>query len=333
MMIINPSGRKVQIPDTPEWFNKYEIELRPSGFREVTLYTESERGNPDYALIERSAGGLGDIITLLPAVEQLARKKKVSLCIPKVYEPLTRHLDIEFIPFNVRLNNGNYLLYDQYYGHIFDCFCPCGDHEAKNGFHPTRNRIENFADLLQVKPKTPVIPLKNFTSSAAKRYLSGIMKKIVGIAPFSANPSKDWPRSYLVELVQHLKQAGYYVISLHNKFETIGGEDKALTNLSLDDVAHILNRFDLLVTPDSGLMHFASALNKPVLALFGPTDGRLTMKYYGKSEFIQGKAVNGCALPCYYAGVNGYNCSRRAGDCMKTIGVHDVLEKVKDMLS
>ncbi len=54
----------------------------------------------------------------------------------------------------------------------------------------------------------------------------------------------------------------------------------------------LLRRTDLLVTVDSGPMHLAAALGTPLVALFGPTDPRLTGPYGS------GGAVLRVPLPC-----------------------------------
>ena len=48
---------------------------------------------------------------------------------------------------------------------------------------------------------------------------------------------------------------------------------------TLPEMIEWLRAVDLLITNDTGPMHVAAALNKPVVALFGPTDPRRTGPY------------------------------------------------------
>jgi len=55
--------------------------------------------------------------------------------------------------------------------------------------------------------------------------------------------------------------------------------------LSLDDLAYLVSRLDLLVTNDSAPMHIGAATRTPLVALFGPEDPALMGPYTGTGLF------------------------------------------------
>ncbi len=60
---------------------------------------------------------------------------------------------------------------------------------------------------------------------------------------------------------------------------TADGLDKIMLNMlgktTLQEVGALIESCDVVVTADTGSLHIALALNKPVVALFGPTDPKL----------------------------------------------------------
>jgi ADP-heptose:LPS heptosyltransferase len=62
--------------------------------------------------------------------------------------------------------------------------------------------------------------------------------------------------------------------------------------LSLPEMVEWIRLGELMVTNDTGPMHVAAALGKPVVAVFGPTDPRRTGPYGQIEEVLQLK------LPC-----------------------------------
>jgi ADP-heptose:LPS heptosyltransferase len=90
---------------------------------------------------------------------------------------------------------------------------------------------------------------------------------------------------------------------------------------SLAELVEVLNGARLVVSCDTGPMHLAVALSKPVVALFGPADPRRTGPYRG--VVIQ-KALD--CMPC-----NRRKCRQR--DCMHAITVADVMEGVERTLA
>jgi heptosyltransferase-2 len=66
---------------------------------------------------------------------------------------------------------------------------------------------------------------------------------------------------------------------------------------SLRQLAAVISRADLMVTNDSGPMHLANALQVPVVALFGPTDPRVTAPFQEPSTWLHHQAP---CWPCSY---------------------------------
>ena len=103
--------------------------------------------------------------------------------------------------------------------------------------------------------------------------------------------NKRWPAEYFARLVNELSAAHHGV-----RFAIFGGTDdralgesicRALPDRCLDltgrtslgEMVEWLRRCELMVTNDTGPMHIAAALGKPVIGLFGPTDPRRTGPY------------------------------------------------------
>lgn len=92
---------------------------------------------------------------------------------------------------------------------------------------------------------------------------------------------------------------------------------------SLRELASLINACDIFLTNDSGPMHIASALNVPLLALFGSTNDRTTGPYQG------GKVIHkhvDCS-PCYLR-----TCPTDFR-CMKRIEVAEVYDELQQLIS
>jgi lipopolysaccharide heptosyltransferase II len=90
---------------------------------------------------------------------------------------------------------------------------------------------------------------------------------------------------------------------------------------TISELKEVIAGSQMVVSCDTGPMHLAVALNKPVVALFGPSDPRRTGPLYG--EVIQKP------LDCV-------PCNRRSCDdpkCMRGITPQDVLERMEALWS
>jgi lipopolysaccharide heptosyltransferase I len=95
-----------------------------------------------------------------------------------------------------------------------------------------------------------------------------------------------------------------------------------VNRLSLKQLVALLRETDLFIGNEAGPMHLAAALDRPLVAIIGPTRPELTGPFGGKALIIR-KPVS-CS-PC-----RERNCSELT--CMKAIEVTDVLEAVRSVL-
>jgi heptosyltransferase-1 len=89
---------------------------------------------------------------------------------------------------------------------------------------------------------------------------------------------------------------------------------------TLTDLAALLRRADVCLTNDSGSMHLAAALRRPVVSVFGPTDP-VWIGPYGQPEAVV-RADLACA-PCYLRKLR--NCPHDHA-CMKQVPAARVIE-------
>jgi heptosyltransferase-2 len=93
---------------------------------------------------------------------------------------------------------------------------------------------------------------------------------------------------------------------------------------SVREMMAYLSLMDMVITNDSGPMHVAAAFDRPIVALFGPTDNTTTSPLCSKLRIVR-KNVE-CA-PCLER-----TCPKQHHRCMLDIGVEDVLAAVESLL-
>ncbi len=155
----------------------------------------------------------------------------------------------------------------------------------------------------------------------------------------SASPrwrTKNWPIERIAALCDILGARNIRVI-ITGSAEDKPVADRLLTltkakpaNLcgktSILELAAVIKRCQVYVTPDSSPMHIAAAVGTPLVALFGPTDAQRHLPPNQRSVVIQ-KQLS--CRPCY----NGTFCKTLSQACMKDIGVDEVLQGIDAMMS
>ncbi|MDC9615975.1 ADP-heptose--LPS heptosyltransferase RfaF [Xenorhabdus khoisanae] len=128
-------------------------------------------------------------------------------------------------------------------------------------------------------------------------------RPIIGFCPGAEfGPAKRWPHYHYAALAEQLiTQKGYQILLFGSAKDHAAGEDirTLLSNearedylnlagkTSLEQAVNIIAACDAIVTNDSGLMHVAAALNRPLVALYGPSSPDFTPPLSDKAEVIR----------------------------------------------
>lgn len=163
----------------------------------------------------------------------------------------------------------------------------------------------------------------------------GMKDRLVVINPGGNWDPKRWPKENFARVADYLAEGQKIKIVING-----AAKDRDLAediNLSMMEKAAILcgktsikqlgalmERADLVISNDSGPMHIAASMKRPVLALFGPTSHEITGPCGKGMCDVLYKDI-GCDVPCY-----DYAC--RDNRCMRAITPEEVFEKAKEML-
>jgi ADP-heptose:LPS heptosyltransferase len=122
-------------------------------------------------------------------------------------------------------------------------------------------------------------------------------EKFILLHPGSQDPFRRWPASHYIQVGKELQTLGYSILVSGTARESelvraiasaIPGAQISDPKLPLRRFAALLNKAELLITNDTGPVHIASALKRPLIALYTPSDPKL----YGPLEVDQAIAIS-----------------------------------------
>ncbi len=169
-------------------------------------------------------------------------------------------------------------------------------------------------------------------SKWADSFLSKYERPIIGIQLKSSTWVRTPKVSEIIRLIRMLRFNGYNVVVLDNG--GFGFIDEGVINLAsgynIREIAAIIQKLDLLITPDSGLLHFGGHFKIPTIAIFGGSDPACRLKYYDTVYPIYA-GKNGCKeWPCW---IHAYACNFGIpAPCLEVITADMVFDKVKQIL-
>lgn len=194
---------------------------------------------------------------------------------------------------------------------------------------PVAERYFEAARELEVRPDGG--PPDFFISEeadcrAAERLLSlglGRERPVVAIAPGAAHATKRWPIEHWVELAGRITPTGADIAILGGPDDVevaraiataVGSSVGSLAGtLGLQETGAVIRRSEVLVSGDTGVMHMATGVGTPVVALFGPT-----VRQFGFFPYRSHSTVAQLDLPCRPCSAHGTRrCPLGHHHCMR----------------
>jgi heptosyltransferase-1 len=160
--------------------------------------------------------------------------------------------------------------------------------------------------------------------------------RLVAMAPGTNWETKEWRRDGFAEVARNVLKKGFAVTLVGSEHEReLCGEVAKLApgaiNLAgettLSELAALLARAAICVSNDSGPMHLAVALNRPVVGIFGPTDPVWAGPYRNKNSVVR---VDLPCSPCYLRRLS--ECPNGHA-CMQNVSAGSVIERIDGILA
>lgn len=200
-------------------------------------------------------------------------------------------------------------------------------------------------------PTDPAKPHLNVTAEGVEQALQkqGIRqpdRPILALCPGAEfGPSKRWPLSFFAELAKSKAADGWDVwLFGSKKDQAVTSKILAMTQASsqaigqiggnrcldlagktdLTEAIDLLSLANVVVTNDSGLMHIAAALKRPLVATYGSTSPRFTPPLSDQAEILT--STLDCA-PCFKR-----ECPLGHQNCMQEITPERVSDAINSLL-
>jgi len=208
---------------------------------------------------------------------------------------------------------------------------------------PVAERYFDAARGLDVTPDSgsPEMFLARPTLARAEEFLStrgiGVTRQLIALAPGAAHFTKRWPEHHWTALARRLVEHGNDVVviggpddsELGARVAAAGGEGalNAAGAFDLPGSAALLKGARALVSGDTGVMHMATAVGTPVVALFGPTVEAFGFYPYHAKATVLARELS--CRPCSAHG--GPACPLAHHRCMQDTTPEDVLEALRKL--
>jgi lipopolysaccharide heptosyltransferase II len=167
----------------------------------------------------------------------------------------------------------------------------------------------------------------------AKRGLDG--KPLAVLAPGAAHFTKRWPVDRWIALAERLRARGYGIAVAGGPDDRAVAEPlapyaaSAVGDFGLQDSGALLARARVAISGDTGVMHMATGVGTPVVALFGPTVSQFGFFPYSTKSIVLQRDLD--CRPC--SAMGGPRCPMAHHRCLGDITPDDVALAVERLVA
>jgi heptosyltransferase I len=146
-----------------------------------------------------------------------------------------------------------------------------------------------------LQPAKVTLPVDPVAELWCDELLGGVAERFVVIAPTAGWGAKQWPVERYGAVAIALARAGYRtLINAPSSEYTVGkrvveasGGAATLVPCSVGQMIALVRRAGAVIAGDTGPLHLAAALERPVVGLFGPTDPARNGPYGTQSRVLR----------------------------------------------
>jgi ADP-heptose:LPS heptosyltransferase len=292
-----------------------------------------ERPNANILVI-RALGGIGDVLMTTPAVRQLKEDYPgCSITYATDRDPGSGNVYYDILKNAGFINNivDAKLINRDRFDKYIDISSVCLKYEHSD--LPIINRIDIFSKSIgnpRLKNPLPFYKVEESERAAAQHRVPQ-NTSLVFYHTASFDSKRTWPVLNQLQFLKLMNQRMPNIKILLSDFNNLIKNKQEYPNcldissLPIREKAALIERSNLFVGPDSGLLHLAGALKKKGLALFGSIPPQARINYY---QGISALTVNP-KLSCQYCIYKPCSINFK---CMSDIRPEHLVNKIQELI-
>ncbi len=295
-------------------------------------------------------GGIGDILFISPFIKKIKTKSptaRVTFMTRINYHELTKNIAYIDKTINHAWPHVFALFTHDYILFLDNSIEEDPDAEKKNVYDLFAGKY--FFQSLADTEKLPVLSAR--AAKAQELINTQDAGTTIGLQLKSGSPIRTPSQAFWLrtasELLQIFPDALIVLIAEHReeslsqtlleKIHTLHPQARicnfATYSRSINDLISLINLLDLVIAPDSSVVHIAAAFQTPAIGIYGPFPGALRTRYYPNNITLDAPVPCG---PCFTHGhspCRKLNNDGQSSACFDRISSEDIIEAAKSLLA